>query len=744
MGKGSAPVIGYWYGMTIHMGECLSADHLLEIRAADRTMWAGSLAGSGTIAINQPHLFGGEMQEGGVVGTFTVLSGDASQMPSSALSGIEHGTTRSAYRGLNTTAFTGDLGAMNKYIKPWSKKWDRFITGWSTAVWHPELAQIDQGMNPAHIIYQIMTDPNCGGRDPSSTFDDARMVAAAQTLHDEGMGLCLKWTSSESIGKFTQIVCDHIGAMWVESPSAAPGVGSSYLKLIRADYDPASLPVLDESNIIKMISYNQTLLSDTVNEVSVTYRDPSTNKNVAVTAQNLANVQAQGRVIPQSTSYPGLWNHDQAARAALRDGTVTSSLLARFKVKVKSGGPNGLGNVRKGDVLSFSYARKKVGHMPVRVLEVGKGTVSDKSITLTCAQDVFGLPSTTYIVKQPAEWIAPNLNPLPVPQQVLEEASYRDLAGYMLPADLARVASTSGYLTTLASRPGSVAYNYDITARLGTTGVFLKVGVGAFAPTGVITSDIGPTDTAIIITDASALNQVSLGSEAMLGTERIRIDALDATTGAATIARGCVDTVPAVIHPAGTQIWFTDRFTGYGKTEYLASEVIQVLLLTNTGTGRLDPSLATISSVTMDSRQVRPYPPGAVKISGVAYPATVSASFNVTWAHRNRITQADQLVDTTIASIMPANNIRYALRFLDASNAVLIEKIDIGPPTASVVLNYTGSVTMEIFTIDDVSKSWQTHRWTFTYTKPSGAVVNAITATTYTPVYDGIIVDGGA
>jgi hypothetical protein len=53
MGKGSTPVIGYWYGMTIHMGECLGpCDHLLEIRAADRTMWAGSLAGSGTIAIN--------------------------------------------------------------------------------------------------------------------------------------------------------------------------------------------------------------------------------------------------------------------------------------------------------------------------------------------------------------------------------------------------------------------------------------------------------------------------------------------------------------------------------------------------------------------------------------------------------------------------------------------------------------------------------------------------------------------
>ncbi|MHB1273604.1 MAG: hypothetical protein ACYCZD_12720 [Rhodanobacter sp.] len=701
MGKNSSPVINYWYGLTMHMGECTAADTLYEVRGGDRTAWQGTLNGSGVININQPYLYGGEKSEGGLNGTLTVLNGDPTQVQSAILAPIEPGP-RPAYRGLYTTVWDGDAGAASKSIKAISKLLGRWLSGWGVPVWHPELVQIGDGMNPAHIIYDLLTDPNCGGRDPASTFDDAQMLAAATTLYNEGFGLCLKWTSSMGLGKFVQTACDHVGAIWVEDPTT----GLAYLKLIRADYDPTTLPVLDESNILKVLTYKQATLANAVNEVSVTYHDVTTNKDAAVAAQNLANVQAQGRVIQQSTSYPGLHTHDQAARAAMRDCTVASSLLLQIKVKVKSGGPNGLYGTKKGDVLSFSWGRKNLVSMPVRVLEADYGVLADNGITLTCVQDVFGLPATTYLVSQPSLWTAPNMAPQPVPLQVLEEASYRDLAAYMSAADLAQVGSTSGYLTTIANRPNGMSLNYTVKARVGTTGTFVEVGSGSFAPTAVLTADIGPTDTAIVLTDVDNLAYANVGGEALLGGERVRVDTIDTTTNAVTVARGCVDTVPALLHPAGTQIWFTEGYTGYGKTEYLTGELIQAILLTNTGLGQLDPTLALTGSLTLNDRQIRPYPPGNLQLQGVSYPAVVEGALAISWAHRDRLLQADQLIDTLQASIGPEVGTTYAVRVylagvLDSTTA------GITGTTFTPVVSGDGTVTVQIDAVCNGLTSWQ-------------------------------------
>ena len=51
--------------------------------------------------------------------------------------------------------------------------------------------QIGEGMNPAHIIYQVLTDPDWGyGAAPSDIIDEPSFLKAAQTLHAEGFGQC--------------------------------------------------------------------------------------------------------------------------------------------------------------------------------------------------------------------------------------------------------------------------------------------------------------------------------------------------------------------------------------------------------------------------------------------------------------------------------------------------------------------------------------------------------------------------
>ncbi|HHA2484253.1 TPA: phage tail protein, partial [Stenotrophomonas maltophilia] len=80
------------------------------------------------------------------------------------------------------------------------------------------------------------------------------------------------------------MVCDHIGGMRIEDPVT----GLTKLVLVRPDYDPATLAEIGPGQIIEMMEWQQPMLENSVNEITVVYRDIATNKDAAVTYQNLA------------------------------------------------------------------------------------------------------------------------------------------------------------------------------------------------------------------------------------------------------------------------------------------------------------------------------------------------------------------------------------------------------------------------------------------------------------------------
>lgn len=653
MGKSSSAVtIGYRYHMGLQMGLSYGEiDCLPQIRAGDLVAWTGNATASTTIRIDAPNLFGGDHSEGGLQGTLDICMGEATQRPNAYLA-QQLGTPMPAFRGLVTLVYRGLVGAMNPYIKAWSFQVQRWVKGWRTAVWEPDLCRIDQGMNPAHFVFRAITDPVTGLGKDASALDLDRMKQAAQTLHDEGLGLCLKWSRSDVLGNFIQILTDHVGGDFVDDPTT----GKQYLKLYRGDYDVATLPVLDESNVVELTSYEPGSLSGAVNQVTVTYRDCATNKDANVTVQNGANIRAQGRVIGQSTNYPGLWNASLATRIALRDLKAASSGPARLKLKVF-----GSVDLRKGDVRAFRWKRLNIDRMPLRILEIERGTATDRTITLTCAQDVYSLPTQSYVVVQPPLWTPPDLAPKPVPAQRLLEASYRDLAATLRPADLAQVHATAGYVGALGARPSGVAYNYRLQTRPA-GGAFVDVGSGDFAPSGLLATamvaEAGPT--VITLTGVTDLDQAAVGGEVVIDAEICRLVAIDTVLGTLTLARGCVDSVPAA-HAIAARVWCTDGFTGADPTEYVTGEAIQAQLLTRTGQGVLDPALAPVANVILDQRAFRPYPPGRLLMQGRSYPSLVEGALLLQWAHRDRLLQADQLIDTTQGDIGPEPGTTYAV-----------------------------------------------------------------------------------
>lgn len=152
----------------------------------------------------------------------------------------------------------------------------------------------------------------------------------------------------------------------------------------------------------------------------------------------------------------------------------------------------------------------------------------------------------------------------------------------------------------------------------------------------------------------------------MLDDEIIRVDGIDYATGVVTIARGCSDTVPTE-HAAGARIWFYDGFEGADETAYSMGLTMQAHVLTNTSQGQLDPALSSTDSLVLLGRQGRPYPPGQFRVSGSSYPENVVGSLGFSWAHRDRLTQADQLIDTSLGNIGPEPGTAYNLKLYSGS-----------------------------------------------------------------------------
>jgi hypothetical protein len=223
----------------------------------------------------------------------------------------------------------------------------------------------------------------------------------------------------------------------------------------------------------------------------------------------------------------------------------------------------------------------------------------------------------------------------------------------------------------------------------------------------------GPT--LVVLTNSVDLDQVALGTEAQVDGEVCRVDGIDPSTGAVTLARGCVDSTPAP-HAAGARVWFTDSHTGADPTEYIFGETIQAKLLTTTGMGVLDPSLASVISVTLAQRQARPYPPGNLTVQGSRYPGLVEGALALTWSHRDRLLQADQLIDTLQSNIGPEPDTTYTVKvYLNGA----LDSIEAGIEGTSYTptVSGDGTVRVEITAQREGLDSWQALAATFDYTR---------------------------
>ena len=167
--------VGYRYKLGMHFGLCHGpVDAFQRVSADDRVAWTGSQTATGAITVDAPLLFGGDEKEGGIQGIAEVLMGDDSQGYSTYLQ-AKIGATIPAYRGILSLVWLGGLVCSNNpYLKPWSFRVKRILQGWSGGTaWYAAKAAIGaEDMNPAHIIYECLTNRRWGMGYPADTIDE--------------------------------------------------------------------------------------------------------------------------------------------------------------------------------------------------------------------------------------------------------------------------------------------------------------------------------------------------------------------------------------------------------------------------------------------------------------------------------------------------------------------------------------------------------------------------------------------
>lgn len=689
MGKSQTVTTGYKYFFDIQMGLARTLDSILTILVGDIQLFNGEIDGSGSGTFDSDNLFGGDKGEGGIVGSWQAFDGNPSQTYPDGIKALLGGLVPD-FRGLHTFYYSGQVCSNNPYPKAWKFRVVRNKAGWvnGSTAWYPDKAEIVipgtsdengsiRAMNPAHIIYQCATDPDWGrGLDPS-LIDEPSFIDAANTLCSEGFGLCLPWNRQNDLNDFVQTIVNHIGA----SIFTDRRTGLLSMRLIRGDYVPGDLPLFDATSGLIDIQDSDSSSSNVIDEVIVQYINPLDKGNQGqARAQNLASILSNGGAVNSTTtSYPGLPSFDLAQRIALRDLRVAAGGLQTFNLTFD----RRAWKIYPGMPFRISAPERGIAEMIVRAGTVKDSTLTDGKISIGAAQDVFGMPATSYQTAEVSGWVPPARQPLRIDNRLVGETTYRDLVRELSSGDLAAFPETSGAIIILAAKPNGSTINYVVAS--ATDGVtFAEHGNDDFTGYTTLIGDIGAYDTAITFDVLHNVNPVKVGAGVQIGNEFLRIDGISGTT--LTLARGCVDTLPKK-HFNGDTIWFSDAPVGTDNQEYSLSEVVSVKLLSKTLSAELNIGIADADNITIVARQNMPIVPGNMRIAwtdefgtdqdqpAIDFAGYTLGEFTFNWATRNRLTELDQLIDHQEAAITPESGQTVTIYIYDAPTSTLLDTI---------------------------------------------------------------------
>jgi len=245
--------------------------------------------------------------------------------------------------------------------------------------------------NPIWILYEALTNNVWGcGVDPADGFegiDEDSFQAAASQVADEGLGASYILQESMQFPRFADMILRHVDAVLYREPTN----GKWTVKLIRNDYNPNQLLILDETNIIEVQEFGTDVSGALRDVVRIKFADRTKQyKESVATFRNPAVRAIQGYSSAVELDYPMVRDPGVAQRIAERESLGYSYPLRRLRLTAT----RKAANLRPGDVFRFVWAGYAVDAI-FRVTSIRLGSPADGVVIVEAVEDKFSIASTT-------------------------------------------------------------------------------------------------------------------------------------------------------------------------------------------------------------------------------------------------------------------------------------------------------------------------------------------------------------
>jgi hypothetical protein len=493
-------------------------------------------------------------------------------------------------------------------------------------------------MNPANMLYELMTNSAWGLNRPASLIDAGSFRVAGTTLTGEGFGLSMQLDTELSAEDLINEILRHIDAAMYTDPAT----GLWTIKLARADYDPATVPELTPLDGTKP-EFTRGSWEETLNEIFITYTDRADFKQKSVKADESANYATRGEIASDTINFLGISNQPLAQQVAMRELKTHSYPLAKLKLKVS----RKAWNYRIAGVFKFTWPAYGITGQIFRITAINYGALDSGQIEIEAVEDIFGVSKAAYSAPSASGWVDPLGNPVAPVAQGVTESPYHVTPGErrIIIAPVRGDDTCWGFEVWVDEGSGF----YQVNAQ---TDGFSPSGllVGAYSRKTSMVDNVGfilnstrDLDTMISTSGGGLVRGDML---CMIDSEIMSVQTLtnnnDGTWTVTGIMRAVMDTLPAD-HAAGARVYFINQPLSFVYPNAMTvGDVtnLPVKCLPENPKGTVAIGAVTQVLATTNNRQAKPYPPGKVQINGVFEPTSVcNDQARLTFDHRNRVTQ---------------------------------------------------------------------------------------------------------
>ncbi|VBB05560.1 tip attachment protein j [Lucifera butyrica] len=747
---------GFKYYLGYQMLACWSGPNLRlrGIYLGQTKVWEGNEArevhhdAPFVFTVNNDELFGGPDENGGFIGDIRVyLGGDNQPADSWMQQQMQADNIDEELRGL-TPAYRPfvSLVVPTAYVG----KQATIPETWLDIQFCPDrlgLGPIGDDANPAEILYELHVNREWGLCESPDLLDLDSLLAIGQKLQDEKLGVTVTLSDKSEARSVVDSLCDHVNMVRYVDPRT----GKLTFKLIRDDYDAATVPVLNEKNC-SSITLTRLDWRETVGEICVTYTDRSAQYEQSnITENDPANVEINaGAKTTKTYDYPYFTTAENALWAAKRESKQQGYPLASVSIE----GNRQLSSLRTGEVVCLNWAPYGIKNMLLRITDVDIGDFTGGTVKLEALEDVFGLEKTEFGFPGSPGWTKEPVYPTRV-----QDFRYLELPWELMP-------SPDSYVFAMAARPDPKTQRWTVwRQRSGaswesTSSMTRWTAAGRLVydyeeftdaedMAGFEIADLGGLDqlkSGVLAGGAPDLVSARRGGKVLVIGEEIMawsslVQLPNGNWRVQGILRGVHDTVPAA-HGAGDNVFFLDSGSYANVTTggpvIAAGETTQEAYNITTSTVDAEETFdyTKVKSLSTRRRPERPNPPGRLRLSAhlvenVIHTDTLIGDVELAWAPRNKlfsfgcVSQNDAQEYWTGAAFTTPDKADYLIRvYVGGTLAAEHSILDAGwvyswAQRCRDSRNLLDTTRLELYTRVNGLESYQPQQRTFTWNIPT-------------------------